>query len=272
MTESDAAANPTAIFLLHVMKTAGTSVTRALRSRYAADAIYPRPTDSDEDGQALDEKGQIASLVAATETSGLPALVSVHMPGWIADQAADSHLRITVLREPVGRTVSHLRHIARNHGGSSLDEIYDDPIYQTLLSNYQTRVFAATEAYHQQRVQDITDAFTRAITGEADPPDMPVRSAEMEQVALRLFLHQTQPLDDGSLDRAQARLSAFDVVGFTEQLGRFAEAIEERTGVPLDLGDRSNRATDDYAVSASLREAIEADNALDFELYETLSS
>jgi hypothetical protein len=257
-------ANPTPIFLLHVMKTAGTSVTRALRSRYPDAEIYPAPTSGE---ATYTEKTQIASLVSIMETSSVPALVSVHMPGWVADRASDSHLCVTVLRDPVERTISHLRHIARNHDGSTLDELYDDPIYRALLPNYQTRVFAATEAYYEQREQDIADAFTRALNGEPSPPGMPVRHADVEQAASRLAIAHTQPLVAGSLNRAQARLAKYDLVGITEQLDRFADAIEERTGVALDLADRANRAKDGYAVSASLRKEIEADNTLDLELH-----
>ena len=68
---------------------------------------------------------------------------SVHMPAWVAEEVAPHHVRVTVLREPVARTISHLRHIARAMqlvGGQpafgSLQELYDDPRWHERLVNY----------------------------------------------------------------------------------------------------------------------------------------
>lgn len=250
-----------AVFFVHVMKTGGTSVGALLRTLCPEDRWYPPP--------GPDAKLDIQRLLdlSTTERSQLQAC-SVHMPAWVAAAACPHMLRTSVLREPVGRTVSHLRHIARNTGARSLAEVYDDTTWRDRLTNYQTRVFSQTEQDHL----DLQAAFTQAIIDREEPPAnrhdaAPEPNERPFSVGLYTALANPRCPSGDDLALALETVDAFDLVGITDALPAFVDAMGALLGHELGPVPRRNAASDGLQPDPALVDRIRRDNALDEELY-----
>ena len=94
-------------FFAHVQKAAGTSVVFRLRRQFGRARIYPPEADS----------GNVAAvistdhLLARWRTDGDTTLVVTgHFPLCTTELLGGGFTTLTVLREPVERTLSYLRH------------------------------------------------------------------------------------------------------------------------------------------------------------------
>ena len=142
----------------------------------------------------------------------------------------------TVLREPVERTLSFLRHhreMTPEDADRSLEEIYDDPVRFELLHDHMVKMLSLTRRRDDRR---------RADPGRVRP----------------------RPASTGR----RAGLDAIDVVGFQEDFDGFCAELDPRFG--WDLGDPvfMNRTEPGRGRPTALRDRIARDNALDIELYE----
>lgn len=249
------------------MKTGGTSVSKLLRDFYPAAATYP----SEDDPNAASTKVSVAKLLAhRTEATQAPSLYPVHMPAWVAEHSAPSHLRATVLREPVERTLSHLRHIARALDTDDIEAIYDDPAWRDRLSNYQVRLLSATPQQHFQRQEALAQALREALdSGSASPREPGERpwAGPARHIAYTAIA-EGGPLDQHDLDRAIERLGRFELVGSTDRLDAFTRKLGDLLELPLKAAPRLNTSSGGEAPSAALLARIRADNALDAVFYE----
>jgi hypothetical protein len=162
---------------------------------------------------------------------------------------------LTVLREPVTRTVSWLDHCRRNnpeHHDLSFEQIYDDEWFTVRYAqNLQTKLFAMTLE------EACTDSSEVAVEAT---------SARCIYQAIGCSLNVVVQLDDARFADAQSCLKRVDVLGVTERyddfLARLAQLGWEVGAVaPRNVGEPN-------AISNALRRRIMADNAFDMELYE----
>ena len=165
---------------------------------------------------------------------------------------------ITLLRDPVDRSVSVLKHFKRLHSRFHelpLDAIYDDPfVFEVFVANYQTKVFALTAA-------DGPIAFASPLSFAA------VRDA-LETAPASVV---SRPLTNDDLERAQANLGQVDVLGANEQFGDFVEELRARFGwLPAGAkrGVRENASSEPWVATDALRARIARDNAIDAEFFE----
>ena len=135
---------------------------------------------------------------------------------------------ITILRDPVERLISHLRHVVRRDQQdrwTSIEEFYEDEMRRKLVRNYQVR------------------QFSRSV--DDDPLD----------------------LDERHLARARERLSLVDVLGFTDRYDDFVAECNRRFGWQMEVGDRQQVAPTTDEVDPAFRRQLEEDNQLDVAFY-----
>jgi hypothetical protein len=229
MTDPD-----TTYFFMHIMKTGGTTFIQHVNENFPPEAIYPAS------GQKMDR------LSAYFTTDGLRSLTpeqrqkirvyTGHFP-FAVSQLVEADVVLTILRHPVERTLSYLRHCKRYRAymaDMTLEQIYDDPwLFAVRIHNYQAKLFSMTTDDKLASDLEVVDVDARRL-----------------EIALENLEHVA-------------------VIGLHERYGAFLETLRTQHGWTIggvpDL--RVTEARDDE-IPANLRERIAADNAADMILYE----
>ena len=171
---------------------------------------------------------------------------------------------MTVLRDPVERTISHLRQIADlPQTSDDLEAIYEDPTWHARLRDHQVQVFAAAPQ-------------ERPATREERQAYDPARYEEPERSRLRQQLWATfttaisepQVIDEATYAEAAARLDRVDEVGVTEQLEVVMARVAARLGWERSDIRRDNVSARRDDIPAGLRDRIERENRWDRMLYD----
>jgi hypothetical protein len=126
------------IHLLHIMKTGGTSLTNALLG--AAERA----------GVGLARSGVFLDDLIRIEPAAWPstAVISGHLPYEARDLLPSGTISVTMLRDPIERTLSHFAEVCRNpavlteHPELTLEQFIESPRWRTLVEEYQTRQLA----------------------------------------------------------------------------------------------------------------------------------
>ena len=133
-------------FVAHMQKTAGTTLRDRLRASFTDDEIYPNRTDGPDPRIAVISVEHLQERWAVR--GGEIRLLTGHFPVRtveLLDLRRAPFVTMTVLRDPVDRTLSFLRHQAerRQRGATAdtpLEEIYDDPFrFEAMIQNHMTR-------------------------------------------------------------------------------------------------------------------------------------
>ncbi len=223
--------DPPRFFFVHVQKAAGTSLVFQLRRHFGRAAIYPPESD----------KGEVAAVISIDhllerwrDRRDTTRVVTGHFPLCTVDLLGDSFTTLTVLREPIERTLSYLRHhrqLTPNDSERSLEAIYEDPFrFHGLIHNHMVKMFSLTP-------DEMTDGL---LTRVEFTPDR--------------------------LDRAKKNLARVDVVGLQSSFQEFCNTLTHRFGWELGEWTHVNR-TEPVAVTDAFRARIAEDNAMDIELY-----
>jgi hypothetical protein len=204
---------------------------RRLRHQFGAAAVYPDATDGRPPETTILPEHLLDRWRARRDEI---RVVTGHFPLCTAALLGVPFATFTVLREPVDRTLSYLRHhrkLVTEDRDRPLEEIYDDPLrFHGLVHNHMVKMLSLTPAEMTAGTMTRVD-FT---------PE--------------------------HLERAKAGLDSIDVVGIQERFDEFCAALESRFGWDLGPPERTNR-TEPVDVDATLVERIAADNALDVALY-----
>ena len=222
---------PERFFFVHLQKTAGTTLQRRLKAVFDEVATYPGPGD----GIAPDAVLLVDHLAArfAARRDEI-RLVTGHFPRCTTEVLGVPFRTFTVLRDPVERTLSYLRHhrvLVPGDADRPLEDIYEDRFrFEGLIHNHQVKMLA-------------------------------LRPEEMTAGAMTVVR-----FTDEHLARAQAALEELDVVGVQEDFEGFCAGLESRFGWDLGEPHHSNR-TRPVPVDDAFRARIAADNALDVELH-----
>jgi hypothetical protein len=232
MSEHRSAARNDRFFFVHLQKTAGTTLSRQMKRHFDRAAIYPDASDGDIVTCVI----SVDHLLERWRVRGSEIqVVTGHFPLCTVDLLNADFTTLTLLRDPVERTLSYLRHHQKftpEDRELPLEAIYDDPFrFHGLVHNHMVKMFSLT-------AEEMTDgALTRV---EFTPP---------------------------RLEQAKARLTTVDAVGLQERFDEFCEGLVRRFGWRFGAPERVNR-TDPVPVAGSFRARIVADNAMDIELYE----
>jgi hypothetical protein len=224
------------IVFLHVMRTGGFAFLQQIRSNFAPDEVYPdRALDVPDDDVLMHvELSHIRALPEARKRR--IRVYAGHFPYVVHELFTSRPIMLTVLRDPVERTVSLLRVYKDRkpqYRDASLEEIYEDPgVYRPLIENHQTKIFSMTSADAPLSYRDVIE------------------------------------IDDARLALAKDNLARVDVVGLYEQYDEFLRTVRARFGWRADTHIRANAAEGEYELPVELRKRIARDNAIDRELYE----
>ena len=247
------------------MKTAGTALSHHVRQHYPPELCYPRRDVENPAMFKVDINGMLEHVGNSAER---PQFFSMHMPSWVADEVAPDHLHIALLREPLRRTVSHLKHLARGLEEDDLVGIYEEPAFRNRLANYQTRILGLTRQDHEQRQKEIMEEFL----SRKDSPEMSdEEQVQAERVAKAIAytaMPQSRDMTEDDLVAARDRVDRLHLVGLTEELPRFADSLSRLLGLELGKVPQRNVAPVSKDIPGELLARIEQDCALDIALYE----
>jgi hypothetical protein len=219
-------------FFVHMHKTAGTALYQRLHEHFPQEAIYPNPAE---------QKAHKASLHVDLlrrnfgEGGGELRVITGHFPLCTTELLGVEFTTITILRDPVERTLSSLRDMREREPvfrGQPLEQIYEDPIrFHCLIYNHMVKMLSISP-------EEMTDGALTALE-----------------------------LDDTHLERAKRNLEdRIEVWGVQERFEEFCGELTQRFGWNLGPPRFANR-TKPFDVTEEFRERIARDNELDVELY-----
>jgi hypothetical protein len=250
------------------MKTGGTSLVLQLLRQFEPREVYP---DAQLDRRDRDDVAPYAALSYLVGLS--PArraeirLYAGHFPYIARDLIGPGVQTLTLLREPVERTVSVLKHFKRLRNRFrelSLEEIYDDPVvFRFFVENHQTKVFSVSAADHP-------DAFASALSFSEISARLDEPGRDASVTARARDVPDTITIDAARLEQAKVNLAAVDVIGIDENFHGFVEDLQTRFGwwsAGIDARHRANVSVEQWEASTSLRDRIAADCRFDLELY-----
>lgn len=274
--------NHSKYFFIHVMKTGGTSFADIIAANFPTSDRYPDAylTPDQNIFERFETYLYVPGLVSRVNAmQGKLKIVSGHVPYQVRSLLHDSYIAMTLLRDPVERTLSYLKHCRKyhiEHMNLTLEQIYDDPwFHASFIQNYQTKIFSmsAQESLAEDRyLPGAIELPTRQEMGDgknlSEDVELLLKSAP-GRVSMECFAASTGVINvnEQRLQTAKDNLAEVEVVGVTEQLDRFLQQLVERYGWKIKsvphrhAGEREN-------VAQEFQRRIALDNAFDMELYE----
>jgi Sulfotransferase family len=220
-------------FFMHVMKTGGTTFVQHMTANFPPEAVYPGPQRGPERRLAYYMIDELRGI--SPERRRLIRAYTGHFP-FVASQLMAADTVLAILRDPVERTLSLLRHCKRYHKrmvDMTLEEIYDDGwVYPLFIHNYQAKLFAMTSDDKLESHLDVID------------------------------------VDGRRFEIAMANLERVDVLGLHDHYPQFLETMREEYGWTIGDVPDLRVSTEQWEAPPHLPERIAADNAADMALYE----
>ena len=217
-----------------MQKTGGVSLYVRMQRHFGTEAVYPAPCDGDPAAVAPQLFPHLL-LERWPQRRDEIRVVTGHFPLCTAELLDADFTVLTVLRDPVERTLSYLRHHRDTTPADSelpLEAIYEDPVrFKLFIENQMVKMLSL-------RASEMTN-------GMMTPVDF----------------------DRGRLRRAKRALRGIDAFGLQEELEDFAQRLERRFGWKLGPPVHEN-VTRPIEVPESFRARIRDDNGVDVELYE----
>jgi hypothetical protein len=221
-------------FFVHMQKTGGISLYMRMQREFGEEAVYPDRTDGDPVAVAPQLMVPVLLERWKARRDRIRA-VTGHFPLCTIDLLDADFTTFTILRNPVERTLSYLRHHRKTTPADSelpLEAIYEDPgNFKHFIQNHMVKMLSL-------RSEEMTDGMMTVVS-----------------------------LNRGRLKTAKSALEEMDAFGLQEDLEDLARLLESRHDWRLGPPVHEN-VTAPTAVPASFRRRIAEDNSLDVELYE----
>jgi hypothetical protein len=219
-------------FFIHIMKTAGTTFSWQVLANFDEEEVYPSKLDADMELS----KFRIDLLTALPPERRRRIRVYLgHFPFVAHRLLAMELVTLTILRDPIERTISFLKQ-HRHYSGLALEEIYETPeLFLPLIHNHQAKIFAMTR-----------------------------------ETLSPFGIYESLEIDERQLNIAKENLEQVDIVGFQERFPEFLQAIAERYGWRRAAIPDLNVSVEPEGsgISRSFRQRIAEDNAADLDFYE----
>ncbi|MGH9024725.1 MAG: sulfotransferase family 2 domain-containing protein [Acidimicrobiia bacterium] len=219
-------------FFLHVMKTGGATFRSHVYRNFGEGEVYPVPRRDDMQRAWLVD--YLLGLPA--ERRALIRAYTGHFPFVVTELLGEQFVTLTMLRDPVDRTLSYLKHCKRYHEHQralDLEEIYEDPFYfSCFVHNHQAKLFSMTSDDPLESYMDVID------------------------------------VDDQRLEIATTNLEKVDVIGLSERSDEFVDEVARRFGLRFRKLPNRRVSRESWEVSSALRKRIADDNAADVAFYE----
>jgi Sulfotransferase family len=245
-------------FFIHVMKTGGSTFSWQIRANFERHEVYPN-AELDPLQTASVSIDYLTAL--APERRARIRAYRGHFPFMATQVLGMEFVTLSILRDPVERTISFLKHCQRYANAqrsSSLEQIYKDPfLYPALIRDRQPshRSPSLEQIYEHPFVYPALIRDHQAKLFAMTPADRP-RS-----------YHYPFEIDDVRLEVAKANLERVDVLGLQERYPEFLEEMHRRYGWRV-ASMRDVLVGDEADVPRSFRRRIAEDNAADLEFYE----
>jgi hypothetical protein len=225
---------PRRFFFVHMQKTGGVSLYMRLQREFGEEAVYPAESDGDPEARMPQLFPNILLDRWRARRDEI-RVVTGHFPLCTTELLDAEFITFTILRDPVERSLSYLRHHRDTTPAERerpLEEIYEDPArFGPFIENHMVKMLSL-------RAKEMTDGMMTVID-----------------------------FDRRRLRRAKRALRKLDDFGLQEDLEGFAQRLARRFGWRLGPTVHEN-VTRPTEVPASFRARIAEDNALDVELYE----
>jgi hypothetical protein len=221
------------LFFVHIQKTAGGTLRHNIRANLAPEEIYP--AGGPYDAEPLDAYWAIPRLVSLPKArrDQIRAYVG-HFPYIASELLGIELVTMTVLRDPVERTISYLKMRSKDpeRAGQSFEQIYDNPFdFPCFILNHQTKIFAMTRDDKLETFMDVID------------------------------------VDRDRLEIAKQNLRKIDILGLQERYPEMLDAVAQRFGWQTGEVENTHVSEGEWDVPDGLRERIAEDNAIDIEFY-----
>lgn len=226
-------APPRPYFFVHIMKTGGATFRQHVYANFGPGEVYPVPKVED-----MDRAWLIDYVLSQPDDRRATFRAYMgHFPFIVTDLLPEDFVTLTIVRDPVARTLSYLKHCKRyhaQHADLSLEEIYQDPFhFRCFVDNHQTKMFSMT-------------------------PDDKLESY-MDMIAM----------DGRRLELAKANLERVDVLGLNERYPEFLDDLRARFDWRFDrVPNRRVSREKAWQASPGLEQRIAEDNAIDMAFYE----
>lgn len=269
-------------FFIHVMKTGGTSIADVISANFRADERYPDVSITPDANifARIEAYSFVPGLVANVNAlGGKLRMVRGHIPYAVRSLLDGTYVAMTLLRDPVERTLSYLSHCRKyhiEHQNMALEQIYEDAWFQaSFIQNYQTKIFSmsAQESLAEDRfLPGAVQVPPRAELEEALRFSDDVKQLQIQapgRFSLECFSASTGVIavDELRLGTAKENLSAVEVVGVTEHYDHFLRQLAEHHG--WNIKSIPHRHAGERAVvSTEFQRRIARDNAFDMEFYD----
>jgi hypothetical protein len=218
-----------------MQKTGGVSLYVRLQREFGEDAVYPAKSD----GDAVAVAPQLMTDVLLerwAQRRDRIRVVTGHFPLCVVELLDADFATFTIVRDPVERTLSYLRHHRTTTPADSekpLQAIYENPgNFKHFIDNHMVKMLS-------------------------------LRPSEMLPSAMMTVAK----MDGLRLETAKSALEGMEAIGLQEDLEGFAQGLEKAFGWRLGPPVRQN-VTAPAEVPISFRKRIAEDNGLDMQLYE----